>query len=91
MESNPFDEQKLRELAEARVAFKIHASIYAAVNLILWAIWTVTGGGHPWPIYAGLGWGLGVLINYLTVYGPTQVFSVEKEIEGIRRELHERA
>src|SRR3954453_1636389 len=39
---------------------KIHASVYASVNLFLVAIWAITGGGYFWPIWPILGWGVGV-------------------------------
>jgi class 3 adenylate cyclase len=43
-----------------RQSIKIHAVVYAAVNLFLVAIWALTGGGYFWPIWVILGWGLGL-------------------------------
>jgi hypothetical protein len=56
--------------AKARADFKTHVTIYILINAMLWAIWYFASGGktHPWPIYPTLGWGIGVIINYLTVY-----------------------
>ena len=39
---------------------KIHAAVYASVNLFLIAVWAVTGGGYFWPIWVILGWGVGL-------------------------------
>ena len=34
---------------------------YVGVNLLLIAIWALTGGGFFWPIWAILGWGVGIV------------------------------
>jgi class 3 adenylate cyclase len=39
---------------------RIHATIYAVVNLMLIAIWAASGGGYFWPIWPLLGWGIGL-------------------------------
>ena len=40
---------------------ELHA--YAAVMLLLLAIWLFTGAGHFWPLYPALGWGLPLLLR----------------------------
>lgn len=44
-------------------AFKIHATVFVAVNLFLIAIWAITGGGYFWPIWPILGWGLALALQ----------------------------
>lgn len=39
---------------------RIHATIYVLVNVMLIAIWAVSGGGYFWPIWPILGWGVGL-------------------------------
>jgi hypothetical protein len=38
-----------------------HLRAYIAVNVMLVAIWALTGAGYFWPIWPILGWGIGVL------------------------------
>jgi hypothetical protein len=73
MTLRPDDE--LRTRAEARVKaredFRIHLLIYVLVNAFLWVIWFTTehAGGVPWPAFASIGWGIGLVANWWTVYG----------------------
>ncbi|CAA9486626.1 MAG: hypothetical protein AVDCRST_MAG69-1111 [uncultured Solirubrobacteraceae bacterium] len=36
---------------------------YFAVMVVLVAIWLLSGGGHFWPLYPALGWGLPLLLS----------------------------
>ncbi len=40
-----------------------HLRAYVAVNLLLVAIWALTGAGYFWPIWPILGWGIGVIAD----------------------------
>ena len=68
-----------RELAierlKAKHDFKIHLAIYFAVNALLVAIWALSDWSHPqgffWPIFVILGWGIGVVAHWYTVYRAT--------------------
>jgi hypothetical protein len=40
-----------------------HLRAYIAVNLLLVAIWALTGAGYFWPIWPILGWGIGVVAD----------------------------
>ncbi|MDP4149193.1 MAG: 2TM domain-containing protein [Bacteroidota bacterium] len=74
--------------AKARAGFKTHLILYLAVNLSLWTIWFLTGrtGSYPWPIWPTVGWGIGIISNYLGVYklGST----AEKEYEKLKGQRH---
>ncbi len=54
-----------------RKAFRIHATVFVAVQLLLVAIWALvwaTSGAHyPWFIFPLLGWGVGVAAHYAVV------------------------
>ena len=49
-----------REVIEHRPDLRRHAVAFVAVNLLLIAIWALTGAGYFWPIWPLLGWGLGL-------------------------------
>lgn len=40
--------------------FQVHASIWFAVNAMLFVIWLLAGAGHPWFLYPAMGWGIGL-------------------------------
>ncbi len=48
----------------ARTAFRVHASVYLAVNLLLVVIWATTSMAYPWFLYPLLGWGIGLAAHY---------------------------
>jgi hypothetical protein len=89
-------DDELRKRAEVRVKaredFRIHFLVYVLVNLLLWAIWYVTArddGGIPWPLFASLGWGIGLVAHWWTVYGIDDVrreAEIQKEIRRLRGE-----
>jgi uncharacterized membrane protein YecN with MAPEG domain len=66
---------------QAKRGFQIHATVYVAVNLLLIAIWAMTGGSF-WPIWPILGWGLAVAIHYWTVFKQRPITE-----DDIRREM----
>jgi hypothetical protein len=47
--------------------FRIHASVFLAVNLLLVVTWFGTGGGYPWFIYPFFGWGIGLVAHFASV------------------------
>jgi hypothetical protein len=85
-------DQDVRAKAEARVKaredFRIHLLIYVLVNGMLWVIWFLGGADvqQPWPIYALLGWGIGLIAHWYTVYGVNDQRR-EAEIEAEMRRL----
>lgn len=50
-----------------RKAFRIHATVFVAVQVLLVATWAATGHHHPWFIYPLLGWGIGLAAHYAAV------------------------
>lgn len=90
----PGPDDELRARAEARVKaredFRIHLLIYVLVNAFLWAIWFTTdrpGGAVPWPAFASLGWGIGLVAHWWTVYGVNDArreAEIAKEMRRLR-------
>ncbi len=74
----------------ARIAaFKRNLASYFIVNLFLIGVWYFTNGkngGHFWPIWPILGWGLGVVMQYIGVYHTNSFFSVDKEYRKLKSE-----
>ena len=81
---------ELWQLAKSRADFKTHLLTYVVINGTLWLIWLVTvwskgwGSTYPWPMWPTLGWGIGLLFNYLAVYKLRN--SVEREYEKLKKE-----
>ena len=65
------DRRQRKERAErgARTGFRIHATVFVAVQVMLVVVWAATGMGHPWFIYPLFGWGIGLAAHYATVRG----------------------
>ena len=78
---------RLWEMARRRAAFKRHFATYIVINILLWALWAMTGAdydgrGIPWPAWTTFGWGIGVLFHYIGTYVRTN--DVEREYEKLQ-------
>lgn len=83
-------EEKLREEAAERVAFKKHLKVYLIISIAIWAAWYALRARFGyydgyWPIYSTLGWGLGVFMHYSGVYNKSEK-QVERELEKLKKE-----
>lgn len=80
------DHETSREAAVKRLKakrdFKSHLATYVVVNLMLVAIWALSGRGYFWPIWPIAGWGVGLVLNAWTVYFQKPISEDE-----IRREM----
>lgn len=54
-----------------RRAFVIHATVFVAVQLLLFGIWLsswlMDGGVFPWFVFPLFGWGIGLAAHYFAV------------------------
>jgi uncharacterized membrane protein len=50
-----------------RAGFRIHATVYLAVNLMLIVVWATTGAGYPWFVFPLFGWGVGLAAHFAAV------------------------
>lgn len=60
--------RKERSTRMQRKGFRIHATVFVAVQVLLvvvWALqWQLGGTDHPWFVYPLLGWGVGLAAHY---------------------------
>jgi hypothetical protein len=54
-----------------RLAFRIHATVFVAVQALLIAIWAViaitSDDSYPWFVFPLFGWGIGLAVHYAAV------------------------
>jgi hypothetical protein len=71
--------------ARKRVSFKRNLVIYIIMNAFFWAIWYfATPGGYMWPVWAMLGWGIGLVFNYMDAYHLNKEDMIRKEYEKLK-------
>ncbi len=89
----------LWEIAQRRASFKSHLISYVIVNAFLWAIWfmsssrypdfnfhNVWNGHWPWPLWATLGWGIGLAFHFAGAYIFPKANSIESEYEKLKNQ-----
>ena len=86
MEDKQRDEM-LWKIAKKRASFKLSFSIYVFVNAFLIGVWYFSSGPHSyfWPIWPELGWGIGLLFQYLNAYQKHD-FTAEQEYERLKNQ-----
>ena len=47
-----------------RLSFRIHATVFVAVQVLLVVVWALVGAGYPWFLFALGGWGVGLAAHY---------------------------
>jgi len=94
METTTQRDERLWKIAKSRASFRTSLFIYLVMNAFLWAIWFVTGGYHnhgtPWPVWAGLGWGLGLAFQYFNAWHRDPFGDTIKEYEKLQQEKQRR-
>ena len=78
-----FREREARQIRRRR-AFLVHASVFVAVNALLFAVWLLSGGGHPWFVYPLLGWGIGLVAHGASAFLLTDTDDIVLEREQRR-------
>ena len=60
--------RRKRTQRRQRMGFRIHATVFVAVQVLLVAIWALEwqleGTSYPWFLYALAGWGVGLAAHY---------------------------
>ena len=62
--------------------------VYILVNILLFGVDLYDNGHINWAFFSLMGWGIGLLSHYISVFNP--FFSVEKEVEKLT-EKHKRS
>jgi hypothetical protein len=79
--------ERARQVARRKMDFLRHVIIYLVVMAVLAVINNVTGGGYQWWLWPALGWGIGVVANFLSAFlysgGNLEKRLVQKELEKI--------
>lgn len=78
MTTDPFERavsadrrRKAERLRAAEVlGLRIHAAVFVGVQLLLVAIWWLTGAGYQWFWFVVFGWGIGLAVHAAIVYRP---------------------
>ena len=79
------NENKLLQQAKRQIAFKRHALTFSVVNIGLIGLDYFDNGRLDWFLAPLFGWGVGLLVHGISTYITHQWFSVEKEMESLRR------
>jgi len=69
--------------------FYQHLGVYAVLGLFFFAINMITSPSEWWFVFPMLGWGVGLVIHYLTVFGVPGLYeeSPEWEARAVEEEL----
>jgi protein-S-isoprenylcysteine O-methyltransferase Ste14 len=75
---------KARKIVKAKLSFIRHFVIYFIVVVVLAVLNNAVGDSYQWWLWVAFGWGIGVVIHFLSVY----LFqSRDLEERMIKREL----
>ena len=87
MQNNQHDDM-LWKIAKKRASFKWSFSVYVFVNAFLICVWyfTTGPGNYFWPIWPMLGWGVGILFQYINAYQGNNVFTAAQEYERLKNQ-----
>lgn len=79
---------KARKTVEAKMGFYVHLIVYIVVNTLLVGIWWFTGEGFPWFIFPLFGWGIALVIHFISTFkGLTYSDKmIEKEYEKLKKQ-----
>lgn len=81
-QQTPERDEFLWKEAQKRVGFKLHLRSFLIVNAGLWLLYLLlnanslshlsfTGASFPWPLFATLGWSIGLASHYIRVHTRT--------------------
>ena len=85
-------DERLWQMAKKRAGFQRSLVSYFVTNALLWFIWWYTSGRHgdndrmPWPAWVMIGWGIGLIFQYMNAYGGSKKDLVDKEYEKLKNQ-----
>ena len=82
---------RARKIAKKKADFIKHFIIYIVIIIFLAIINNVTSPGYQWWLWPALGWGIGVTMNFFSVYvfkgGELEERIMRSELEKMDRDL----
>jgi hypothetical protein len=78
--------RRVEKRHKERNDLRIHLVMFLMVNVLLWFIWLISGGGFAWPLFVTFGWGIGIVAHYLD-YNYQYGRPAERREQEIQREL----
>ena len=60
-------QRRERSARGQRLSFRIHATVFVAVQAMLVVVWALTGADYPWFLFALLGWGVGLAAHFAVI------------------------
>ena len=81
--------QKAKERVEAIKGFYIHLTVYVGVNLILFSINMIVTPDGLWFFWPLMGWGVGLFMHALSVFGFGPRFSADWEERKIKETMNQ--
>jgi hypothetical protein len=83
----------LMKVAKKRSAFKLSLAVYCIINIFLIGLWYFTTGikSYFWPAWPMLGWGMGIVFQYIDAYlsSSNGAFSEEREFEKMKKKIRD--
>jgi hypothetical protein len=90
----PLSSEEIERLAQKRASAKmgwyIHAVVYVVVNAFLFFSWHLGYRARPWNAYPALGWGLGLVLHFISVFLMGKGSSFREQMVQRERERLER-
>jgi hypothetical protein len=68
MEKDDTKYKRAKKIAQDKIGFIRHFIVYISVMILLAIINNLTYSGYQWWLWPALFWGIGVFINFLSVY-----------------------
>jgi len=81
-----------RKRVEEKKGFFAHLTVYVLVNTMMVLVWVfLARSSHPWFVWTLSGWGVGLVLHYLSVFvfsrrGGWENRELAREIDRIKRE-----
>ncbi|MEO7312554.1 MAG: 2TM domain-containing protein [Chitinophagaceae bacterium] len=79
-------DKELWLVAKRRASFRKSLIVYIVMNTFFWCIYLVNDrySGFPWPLWAMLGWGIGLAFKYIEAYHGKDWFSTKREYDRLK-------
>jgi hypothetical protein len=76
--------QRAKKRVEALRGFYVHLGVYVLVNLFLFLLNIITSPDNLWFYWPLLGWGIAIVVQAFSVFGPGRLFGAEWEEKKIQ-------